>query len=231
MAATRPIQILIADDHALFRRGLRHVLDDAPDLVVVGEAADGAEAVELAVATSPDVVLMDIRMPRMSGIEATAEILNERPKTKIVMLTVSEEAEDLLASLRAGACGYLLKEVAIDEIAAAVRGVTRGLALISPSVAPSLIRAYRELAENVRTPNDARFAAPVLTPREVSVLELIAEGHSNREIAARLFVAENTVKNHVRNVLEKLHVHSRTEAVLFAVRERLIVDPAKPRGG
>lgn len=205
------------------------MLSEEADFDLVGEAANGLEAIDLAERTKPDVILMDVRMPKMSGIEATREIIAQHPKTKVVMLTVSEDASDVLESIQAGACGYLLKEVAIDEIAAAARSAARGLTLISPSVATALVRAYRDLALSTPGPYVARHVTPVLTPREISVLQLIAEGHSNRQIAAVLFIAENTVKNHVRNILEKLHVHSRTEAVVHAVRDRLILGPGKPR--
>ncbi len=214
--------MLIADDHALFRRGLRFVLNEASDIEIIGEASDGLQAVNLVQELNPDVVLMDVRMPRQNGIVATEKIMAEAPEIKVLMLSVSEEERDVLGAIEAGACGYLLKEISIEEIAAAVRSAARGFTLISPSVATFVARAYRELAAGVRSLRPWETTMSALTPREISVLQLVAEGCSNREVAERLFIAENTVKNHVRNILEKLHVHSRTEAVLYAERERLL---------
>lgn len=231
MLVSRPIRVLIVDDHALFRRGLHLVLSEERDIAIVGEAEDGIDAVVLASECAPDVVLMDVRMPRRGGIEATRLITQSTPEVKVVMLTVSEEESDLLEAIRAGASGYLLKEVSIEEIAAAVRSVARGLTLISPSMATRLVRAYRELADGQFQRYEHDFGSPVLTPREISVLQLVANGMGNRAIAEQLCIAENTVKNHIRNILEKLHVHSRTEAVLYAVRERLIEPNGAPRRG
>ncbi len=215
-----PIRVVVVDDHALFRRGLENVLSSEPDLEVVGEAADGLEALDVCAALLPDVVLMDVRMPGSSGIEATRKIREARPETRIVMLTVSDDEEDLFESLRAGANGYLLKEVSIDEVADAVRVVARGHSLISPSMASKLLIEFNRLA--ARAENRQRTDSASLTERELEVLRLVADGLTNREIARELFIAENTVKNHVRNILDKLHLHSRMEAVVFAMRERLL---------
>jgi two-component system NarL family response regulator len=156
----------------------------------------------------------------MSGIEATSIIHESVPGTKVIMLTVSDDETDLFAAVRAGAAGYLLKEVSIDEVAGAVRAVTRGHALISPSMAAKLLAEFNALSR--RAEERQRSSAPKLTDRELQVLRLVAKGMSNREIATELFIAENTVKNHVRNLLEKLGMHSRMEAVLFAMRENLL---------
>lgn len=213
------IRVVLVDDHALFRRGLELVLAEEPDITIVGQASDGDEAVRLVRDLTPDVVLMDIRMPRMSGIDAARVIRDTVPGTKIVMLTVSEDDADLFAAVRAGASGYLLKEVSIDEVAGAIRAVTRGHSLISPSMASKLLSEFNALSQ--RADDRSRSGSPKLTDRELQVLKLVAKGMSNREIANELFIAENTVKNHVRNTLEKLGLHSRMEAVIYAMREHL----------
>lgn len=215
------LRVLIADDHELFRRGLRMVLDDEPDLEVVAEAGDGREAVELARDQAPDVVVMDVRMPSVSGIEAAGLIKADQPGIRILMLTISDEEDDLFEAVKAGANGYLLKEISIDEIAAAVRSVHAGQSLITPSMASKLLTEFAELVRKEQpVPQDV--PAPRLTPREVEVLQEVAKGLSNRDIAQSLSIAENTVKNHVRNILEKLHLHSRMQAVLYAVRQNLV---------
>jgi DNA-binding NarL/FixJ family response regulator len=203
----------------LFRRGLELVLADEPDLEIVGEAGDGFDAIERAAELLPDVVLMDVRMPGVGGIEATRRIRNAHPGTKIVVLTVSEDEEDLFAAVRAGATGYLLKEVSIDEVAGAVRAVARGQAVVTPSMASKLLGEFNILSRRV----DAQHGdAPRLTDREVEVLRLVAKGMSNKDIANELVIAQNTVKNHVRNILEKLQMKSRMEAAMYAVREKLV---------
>jgi two-component system NarL family response regulator len=210
--------VLIVDDHAVFRRGLELVLAEEADLQIVGEAADGLEAIERAADLLPDVIVMDVRMPGVGGIEAARRIRHAQPATKIVMLTGSEDEEDLFAAVRVGATGYLLKEAAIEEVAGAVRAVARGQALITPSMATKLLGEFNLLSRRV----DSHDTAPKLTDRETEVLRLVAKGMSNKEIAADLVIAENTVKNHVRNILEKLQLRSRMEAALYAVREKLV---------
>jgi len=213
------IRVMLVDDHDLFRRGLELVLRDELDLEIVGEAGDGLAAIERATELQPDVVLMDVRMPGVGGIEATRRIRNALPATKVVMLTVSDDEEDLYAAIRAGANGYLLKEVSIDEVANAVRAVVRGQSLVTPSMATKLFTEFNVLSRRV----DAQHGtATRLTEREVEVLRLVAKGMSNKEIAAELVIAENTVKNHVRNILEKLQMKSRMEAAMYAVREKLV---------
>ena len=217
-----PIRVLIVDDHALFRRGLEMVLAEEADIDLVGEASDGAEAVEKAGEALPDVVLMDIRMPRSSGIEACRAMKEVAPSTKIVMLTISDEEEDLFEAIRAGASGYLLKDIPYDEVADVVRAVHGGQSLINPSMAAKLLTEFAALAKRDETERAERVPAPRLTDREIEVLKLVARGMNNRDIAKELFISENTVKNHVRNILEKLQIHSRMEAVMIAVRENLI---------
>ena len=217
-----PIRTMIVDDHALFRRGLEMVLDEEPDIELVGQASDGTEAVEKAAESLPDVVLMDIRMPRSSGIEACRAMKEAAPSAKIVILTISDEEEDLFEAIRAGASGYLLKDIPLDEVADTVRAVHGGQSLINPSMAGKLLTEFATLARRDDEERVQEVPAPRLTEREMQVLKLIARGMNNRDIAKELFISENTVKNHVRNILEKLQIHSRMEAVMVAVREKLI---------
>ena len=221
------IRVLIADDQALFRRGLYVVLGAEINIKVVGEAEDGAAAIAKAEELTPDVVLMDIRMPRVNGIEAARRIREILPTTRILMLTVSDEEDDLYEAIKAGANGYLLKEISVEEVAGAIYAVMQGQSLITPSMASKLLSEFNALAK--RAAAREQLPAPVLTARELEVLRLVARGMSNREVADQLFISENTVKNHMRNILEKLHLHSRMEAVMYAVRKRLL-DPHHPEG-
>jgi two-component system NarL family response regulator len=221
--ASDDIRVMICDDHALFRRGLIMVLEAEDDIEVVAEAEDGEDALEKAVEFVPDVVLMDVRMPGVDGIEATRRIAEKVPTAKILMLTVSDEEEDLYEAIKAGATGYLLKEVSIEEVAPAARAVVAGQSLISPSMASKLLGEFSNLAK--RAEERSSVPTPRLTERELEVLRLVAQGKSNREIAGDLYISENTVKNHVRNILEKLHLHTRMEAVMYAVREKLLEIP------
>ena len=214
------IRVLIADDQALFRRGLYVVLGTEDGIEVVAEAENGEDAIEKARELAPDVVLMDVRMPRVNGIESARQIRADVPTTKILMLTVSDEEDDLYEAVKAGANGYLLKEISVEEVAEAIRAVVQGQSLISPSMASKLLNEFNALVK--RAEEKQQFPAPTLTSREVEVLRLVAKGMSNREIADELYISENTVKNHVRNILEKLHLHNRMEAVIYAVRERLL---------
>jgi DNA-binding NarL/FixJ family response regulator len=209
------------DDQELFRRGLTMLLSVEPDIQIVGEAGDGATAAALAAASSPDIVLMDVRMPKLSGIEAITAVRNAAPDARIVMLTVSDEEADLYEAIKGGASGYLLKDASTDEVAQAVRVVADGQSLISPSMAMKLLDEFKQMARTDRS----QPATPRLTERELEVLRLVAQGLNNREIARQLFISENTVKNHVRNILEKLQLHSRMEAVMYAVREKLLEIP------
>ena len=198
------------------------VLEEEPDIELVGQASDGAEAVEKAAESLPDVVLMDIRMPRSSGIEACRAMKEAAPSAKIIILTISDEEEDLFEAIRAGASGYLLKDIPLDEVAEAVRAVHGGQSLINPSMAGKLLTEFATLARRDGEARAQEVPAPKLTDREMQVLKLVARGMNNRDIAKELFISENTVKNHVRNILEKLQIHSRMEAVMVAVREKLI---------
>jgi DNA-binding NarL/FixJ family response regulator len=217
---TEQLKVIIADDHALFRRGLEMVLEKEPDIEVVGEAHDGEQAIERAQALMPDVMLMDVRMPRGSGIEATQRIKELMPHVKILMLTHSDDEADLYESIKAGASGYLLKEVSTEEVADAVRSVWQGHSRISPAMASKLLNEFQTLTK--RADERQPLAPPRLTERELQVLRLVAKGLGNRDIAQQLYISENTVKNHIRNILEKLQLHSRMEAVIYAVREKLL---------
>lgn len=214
------IRVLIADDQALFRRGLCVVLSTEDGIEVVAEAEDGEDAITKAREEVPDVVLMDVRMPKVNGIEAAAQIRADLPTTRILMLTVSDDEEDLYKAIKAGANGYLLKEISVEQVAEAVRAVMQGQSLISPSMASKLLTEFNSLSR--RAENRQQLPGPVLTTRELEVLRLVAKGMSNREVAEKLYISENTVKNHVRNILEKLHLHNRMEAVIYAVKERLL---------
>ena len=218
---TEPIKVLVVDDQELFRRGLTMLLSAEGGIEVVGEAGDGIEGTNLAVTTLPDVVLLDVRMPKRTGIEACLVINEQVPSAKIVMLTVSDEEADLYEAVKSGASGYLLKDSSIEEVAQAVKVVADGQSLISPSMAVKLIDEFKQMSK----PDRESVPGLRLTDRELEVLRLVAKGMNNREISKELFISENTVKNHVRNILEKLQLHSRMEAVMYAVREKLLDIP------
>ncbi|MBK7722818.1 MAG: response regulator transcription factor [Austwickia sp.] len=219
-SAQPTIRVLIVDDHVLYRRGLDMVLGLEADLTVVGEAGDGLEALELVERLQPDVVVMDVRMPRCNGIDAAAAIRQAAPATRVLMLTTSDDEQDLYGSIRAGVNGYLLKDVPAEEVVAGIRAVHRGQSLISPTLASALLTEFAALSR--RSDQAADSSPSRLTDRELDVLRGVARGLSNRDIARELFIAENTVKNHVRNILEKLGLRSRIEAAMYAVRHRLV---------
>jgi DNA-binding NarL/FixJ family response regulator len=212
------MRIVLADDHALFRDGVSSLLQ-AWGHDVVGRASNGAEAVDLVLRLEPDLVLMDVRMPEKSGVQATREIAAVRPETPIVMLTVSEDEDDLFAAIQAGARGYLLKNLEAAQLRAMIETVARGEAAITPATAARIIRHLSSLGSAAEEPAPDR-----LTARELDVLRLVTAGRHNKEIAAALGITENTAKYHLRNILEKLHAQSRTEVATLALREGLL-DP------
>jgi len=216
--------VLIADDQALVRVGLRKILDSEADVEVVAEAADGQAAVDEARRTRPDVVLMDIRMPILDGIEATRRIVAAQPSTRVLMLTTFGLDGYVYESLRAGASGFMLKDAPPEEIAAAVRVVAGGDALLAPAVTRAVVEEF------VRRPPPAAAAPPELpdlTPREREVLDLLARGLSNPEICTRLFISEATAKTHVARILQKLGLRDRVQAVIYAYERGLVTPGAK----
>lgn len=204
------IRVLVVDDHALFRQGVVSFLNEQPDLEVVGAAGNGAEAVALAQRLRPDVVLMDVHMPGEGGISATAAILRQVPETRVLVLTVSDGDADLFAALEAGARGYLLKNASPDEVLRGIRLVYAGQALLSPEMTARLL-------PHLRSPRILETALPPLTPRERDVLRLVAEGYTNAAIAQALLISENTVKTHLRRLMQKLGVENRTQLVTYAL--------------
>jgi DNA-binding NarL/FixJ family response regulator len=219
-----PARLVLVDDHELARDGLRDILTDVPDLEIVGEAADGREALELCRHTRPDLVLMDLRMPQMDGLEATREVKREHPKTSVLVMTMHENPDYLLEALRAGAAGYLLKDAGQDDVISAIRGVLSGESPIAPELAARLLRrlALEERERGGRSQGVSwdRHRGPYtepLTPREQEVLGLMKLGHTNRMIAQVLVISPGTAKNHVEHIIQKLGVSDRTQAVVKAL--------------
>jgi NarL family two-component system response regulator LiaR len=208
------IRLLITDDHSIVRKGIKALLATEKDMQVVGEAENGAEAVEKAASLKPDVVLMDLVMPEMDGIEATRRITTEQPGTKILVLTSFAADDKVFPAVKAGALGYLLKDSTPDQLLEAVRQVHRGEPSLEPSIA-------RKVLQELSNPGQGKQTAEPLTERELDVLRLIAQGMSNKEIASKIFVAEWTVRSHVSKILGKLHLASRTQAALYALRSGL----------
>ncbi len=209
-----PIRVLIVDDHAIVRKGIRALLSTERDIQVIGEAGDGAEAITQAQSLSPDVILMDLVMPKVDGIEATRAITTQRPKTHILVLTSFAADDKVFPAIQAGALGYLLKDSGPDDLVQAIHMVHRGEPSLEPSIA-------RKVLHELTHPPKSPLTLDPLTGREVDVLKLVAQGRSNREIAEQLVITEMTVRTHVSNVLGKLHLASRTQAALYALREGL----------
>jgi DNA-binding NarL/FixJ family response regulator len=221
---TDPIKVLLVDDQSLMRMGFAMVLRAEPDIEVVGEAADGARAVEQVAALRPDVVLMDVRMPGMDGIEATRGVVESSPATKVIVLTTFDLDEYAFGALKAGASGFLLKDVRPDDLVAAIRSVAAGDAAVSPRVTRRMLDLFAgKLPEDEAGPAD-RAADPLaaLTPRERDVFTAVAEGRTNAEIAEKLFVSDTTVKTHVGNVLTKLGLRDRVHVVVWAYENGLV---------
>ena len=216
---TEPLRVLLVDDHALFRKGIASLLSGRQDFTVVGEAEDGVEAVTIARQTLPDIMLMDVNMPNRDGLETTKIIKREIPHIQIVMLTVSDDDDNLFEAIKNGAKGYLLKDLEPQQLYKMLDGIRQGEAALSGAMASKILQEFRQ-----PEPDQAQSSGGVdeLTPREVEVLEEVVTGATNKEIAERLHITENTVKIHLRNILEKLQVQNRIQAAVQAVRDGLV---------
>ena len=215
------IELVIVDDHPIFRRGIRWSLEHEPDLVVVGEAGDGPSAIQQIEMTSPNVVLIDINMPQMSGLEVTRIVKRRQPQTNVIILTMHEDDEQLFHAIRVGAAAYATKDIEASELIRLIRRVARGEYLINdtvlsrPFVAARVLEQFREMSQ-MGIGSEGVFSP--LTPREVEILDCVAQGNSNKDIARILSISDQTVKNHITSILRKLAVNDRTQAVIFALR-------------
>ncbi len=212
------IRVLLADDHALFRQGVRRLLESAGDIEVVGEAESGEQTVQLVEDLAPDIVLLDVAMPTLSGIDAARMIKTTSPRAGIIMLTVHADEEFLFEAIKTGAMGYLLKDCTPDELIRAIRVVHNGEGLLAPTMAAKVMREFARTRER----KDLAAVQLPLSQREIEILQHVAGGLANKEIAHRLAISERTVKNHLSNIMEKLHVNSRTQAAIFALRSGLV---------
>ncbi len=210
------IKVLLVDDHSLFRRGVKEALSTSERIEVAGEALDGKEGVDLARELNPDIVLMDIRMPRMNGLDATVMIQKELPECSVVMLTVSEEDADLFNALRYGAKGYLLKDIPPQELISSVIHIAEGDVMLTPSMASKMLNEFKY--RNKRREGQEQ----ALSAREVEILQHVAQGFTNKQIAEALFISTNTAKVHLRNIMDKLHIKNRAEATNYAIRMGLV---------
>ncbi len=211
------LRVMLVDDHDLFRTGLRNLLEEQ-GVQIVAEASEGATALSLVQELAPDVVVMDLNMPGMNGIDATREIARLAPLTRVVVLTISDQDEDVMDAILSGACGYLLKDSSIEDLMQGIRAASVGEALISPHIAAKVLQRVR--ATGVQ--KDAAVSRPELTDRENQVLRLIANGKDNAEIAKELHISPKTVKNHISNILMKLQIENRIQAAVYAVRQGLV---------
>jgi DNA-binding NarL/FixJ family response regulator len=216
--SSEPLRVLIVDDHDLFRTGLRNLLEEQ-GVVIVGEAATGAEAVRIVREIAPDVVVMDLNMPGMGGVDATRHITSIAPLTRVVMLTISEDDSDVMDAILAGACGYLLKDSSIQDLMAGIRAASRGESLISPNIAAKVLQRVRATSTRPEIANTIRAE---LSDREIEVLKLIANGKDNAVIAGELHISPKTVKNHISNILMKLQIDNRIQAAVYAVRSGIV---------
>jgi len=224
MTPTEPIRVLLADDHPLFRKGIASLLSAEPGFEVLGEAPNGRVALEKARELMPDVILMDISMPEMNGLEATRRIKEEIPYVRIVILTVSDEDQNVFEAIKSGAQGYLLKKIEPQTLFNTLRRAVEGEAPVSGIMATKLLAEFSRQTRRASQP-----PAPALSEREKEVLTHIAQGKTNKDIAASLSIAENTVKNHLKNILEKLHLENRVQAATYALREGLAQKPAQTK--
>ena len=219
--ATRPaesLRVLLVDDHDLFRTGLRNLLEEQT-VQVVGEAADGAQAIRMVRELAPDVVVMDLNMPGMTGVEATRQVTTLAPLTRVVVLTISDQDEDVMNAILAGACGYLMKDSSIQDLMQGIRAAAVGESLISPHIAAKVLQRMRATGTNEV---DAAMIRAELSDREIEVLKLIANGKDNAQIAADLHISPKTVKNHISNILMKLQIDNRIQAAVYAVRSGIV---------
>jgi DNA-binding NarL/FixJ family response regulator len=218
-------RIVIIDDHQLFREGVKRILDFEEDFEVVAEGADGSEALNIVEQYRPDVVIMDINMPNINGVEATRQLVKTYPNTKVIILSIHDDENYVTHALQTGAMGYLLKEMDADELIEAVKVVAEGGSYLHPKVTHNLVKEYRRLAAKDQNGDskdqqkqEVRLPLHLLTRRECEVLQLLADGKSNRGIGEALFISEKTVKNHVSNILQKMNVNDRTQAVVMAIK-------------
>jgi DNA-binding NarL/FixJ family response regulator len=211
------IKVMIADDHKMFRQGLRMLFEMEPDIKIVGEARDGIEAEQLAESLRPDVILMDINMPGLDGMEATRRILKTRPDAAIIILTMFREDEHVFQAIRAGAHGYVLKDADSNEVMKAVRAVAAGESVLDTAMTAKVFNQFKVMSELTEKTN-----AEGLTERELEILSLIAQGSSNREIGDRLFLSEKTIKNYITSIFQKLQTNDRTQAAVYAIQHGLI---------
>lgn len=217
-----PIKVVLIDDHKLFRDGIKRILDFEPDFEVVAEGDDGNQAVELISIHQPDVVILDINMPNMNGVETTRKLLDQFPDLKILILSIHDDESYVTHALKSGAQGYLLKEMDTEELIEAIKVVKEGGSYLHPKVTHNLVKEYRRLAtesqKNQLSRVEYRKPLHLLTRRECEVLQLLADGKSNRGVAEALYISEKTVKNHVSNILQKMNVNDRTQAVVQAIK-------------
>src|SRR5213592_2617448 len=216
---TDALRVLIVDDHDLFRSGLRNLLEVEEGIDIIGEAAEGHEALRIVQELAPDVVVMDLNMPGMGGVEATRHITSLAPLTRVVMLTISDEDNDVIDAILAGACGYLLKDASIQDLIAGIRAAAQGESLISPTIASKVMQRLR--ASSTQPDIESTIRAE-LSDREIEVLKLIANGKDNSMIAAELHISPKTVKNHISNILMKLQIDNRIQAAVYAVRSGIV---------
>ncbi|MDY0408925.1 response regulator [Virgibacillus soli] len=224
MEIEKQVKIVLIDDHKLFREGVKRILEFESAFKVIAEGDDGSEAPKLVRENQPDVVLMDINMPNINGIEATADLVRLFPKTRIIILSIHDDESYVTHALKTGAQGYLLKEMDANSLIEAIKVVSEGGSYLHPKVTHNLVREYRRLSKETGQGSDLvniKFQKPlhILTKRECQVLQLIAEGKSNRAVAESLYISEKTVKNHVSNILQKMNVNDRTQAVVTAIRK------------
>ena len=215
------VKVLVVDDHPLFRRGITTALANQENLEIVGEATDGLKAIEKAEEVVPDVILMDLNMPHCSGLEATQVLQTKMPQVNILVLTVSENEADLFAAVKFGATGYILKNTEPEELIQAIFHIAQGGVIISPIMATKLLTEFKDLEAGAER-KPAQEAESNLSPREDEVLRLVAQGATNKEIADSLFISENTVKTHLRNIMDKLHLANRSQAAAYAVKKGLL---------